>query len=344
MLSAEQRERIRVVAAIGAIVALVPVCLTLRIEARVGQFLLITDESRYYLPREEWLVPLTMGYREAAAGLAWTRCLVYFGEETEVRGRFEFLETYLIGVTTLDPYFYRAYIWGSNASIYNGNAIDRDAVEMSIRMLKRGLQAFPDNGDIHYYLGFQYYFELAPIVPPSEAEEARRIGMDEICTGAMLGGGPTYLPNLCSNLLERQGMQTMAVERIASMLVETEDVATRTRLEERLEGLMTREAAFGIMQQINAFRTRWRRERSYVPLGFYALTGPNGVVPPTDQLDLPLPMDGFIRASEEELLQRLTVEDEDRASAEESDVPFSDELFSDDGTTESDEGDDVSSE
>jgi hypothetical protein len=320
MLTSRQRTRIQVIAVIGSMIALIPVCLTLRLEALSGYYLLETNESRYYLTDEQWLVPMSLGYREAAAGMVWARTLVYFGEQREVRGRFDYLEQYLLGVTTLDPYFYRAYTWGSNAAMYKGNLIDREAVDMSIRMLERGLQVYPEDGDLHYFLGFQYYFELPSFVDDEEEQRRyRRIGMDEICTAALLGGGPAYLPSLCSGLMDRLGMDQIALDRIVALLVETEDEATRARLEARLEELATRDGAFTITHRITDQRQRWQRERPYLPLGFYTLIGSAEVLPRRDQVELPLPMDRMIRAAEEELWYQA---DEEEESSEGDDAPL----------------------
>jgi hypothetical protein len=213
-----------------------------------------------------------------------------------------------VGITSLDPYFYRAYSWGSVAFIYNGTVIHAEDVRLSIRMLERGLRVYPDDGDLHYLLGFQYYFELTPHVRGAELERVRRIGIDETCTAAILGGGPPYLPLVCSSLAERRGYDHLAQERLLQALVEARDERTRTRIEARLERYMTPDAAFVIMQRINEVRLRWRREIPYVPFGFYNQIGPRPVVPETDQVDLPLPMDSMIESMEEELFYSLDEE------------------------------------
>lgn len=278
-----------------------PLCLTARLDAIGGRAFLETNESRYYLPDERFAVPLSLGYREAVAGVIWVRLLAYFGEEHEVRGDFRHLEPYLLTITELDPYFYRAYYLGSVYALYNGTLITRSDVEFSIRILERGLRYFPNDGNLHYWLGFQYHFELPAFVGADEAERVRRIGIDEICTAAMLGGGPAYLPLTCSSLAERRGLDSIASERLVQTLVETEDARTRTRIEERLEQLMTPDAAFRIMQLVSGVRARWQREMPYVPLGFYVVAGPRPPVAERDQVDLPLPMDAMIEAAEEDL-------------------------------------------
>jgi tetratricopeptide (TPR) repeat protein len=312
-LGREAWARIRVITIVGALVTLVPFLLLQRLEAIIDRSFLETTESQYYLPSEQWVVPLSLGYREAAAGVIWVRFLAYFGEEHEVRGSFDHLEPYLMSVVELDPYFYRAYSVGSMYAIYNGTLITRADVELSIRMLERGLRYFPDDGDLHYYLGFQYYFELPQTVGDDEAERARRTGMDELCTAALLGGGPAFLPLLCSSMAERRGLDDVAQERLLQTLVETEDERTRTRIEERLERLMTPDAAYRLMERVTSFRVRWQREMPYAPLGFYVVAGPVPPVPEADQVALPLPMDAMIRAADEELFYSDAPEAEEPA-------------------------------
>jgi hypothetical protein len=274
-----------------------------RLSAWSSFTLLETDESRYYLPSEDWLVPLSLGFREAFAGLVWVRLLTYFGEQHEVHGGFDHLERYIFATLRLDPYFYRAYTFGSMAVIYNGTLINRNAVDFSIDVLEEGVRYFPNDGNLHYYLGFQYYFELAMLTEGVERQRLRRIGMDEICTAAILGGGPPHLPLLCSSLAERQGMEHLAMERLSQTLLETEDPRTRIQIEDRLEIMMTDEAAYDLMRHINDFRLRWRQDMPYAPAAFYLLAGPKGVMPSEDQVRLPLPMDTMIQAEFEELFQ-----------------------------------------
>jgi hypothetical protein len=295
------RDRIRFISVVLCLVALLPLYLTARLDTLCDREFLETSESEYYLPSEQFAVPLSLGYREAAAGVIWVRLLAYFGEEHEVRGDFRYLEPYLLTITELDPYFYRAYYLGSVYAIYNGTLITRSDVEFSIRILERGLRYFPNDGDLHYWLGFQYYFELPPVIRSSEIERAKRIGIDEICTAAMLGGGPAYLPLTCSSLAELRGLDSLASERLVQTLVEIDDERTRTRIEERLEHLMTPDSAFRIMELVTNVRTRWQREMPYAPLGFYVVAGPRPPVADRDQIDLPLPMDAMIEAAEEDL-------------------------------------------
>ncbi len=119
---------IKVVAVSLCLVALVPLMLLRRLEAATSRIVLQTDESEYVLPEEQFLVPLSLGYREAASGLVWVQALSYFGRELEIRGRHEDVGRYVMAITTLDPYFYRAYSWGAVTAVYNGGVIDLDSV------------------------------------------------------------------------------------------------------------------------------------------------------------------------------------------------------------------------
>lgn len=314
------RERIQVVAVAGVLAALLPLMLLRRIEAALSRELLETDESEYYLPEPEFLAPLSLGYREAAAGIVWVAALTYFGEQFEVNGTHEHAEQYIMAVTELDPFFYHAYTWGSAAAIYNGRMIDRRAVELSIRLLRRGLRVFPDDGELHYQLGFQYYFELPPVVSREEGEEARRTGADELCTGATLGGGPTWLPLVCSNVSARLGLEEVAQDYLVQALVEAEDQHTRARIEERLERSMTPDVAYRILERIGEQRRRWLAEIPYVPLGLYALLGPRPPVPVEDEVRLPLPMDPLISSELEEAFDAAAARDHEGEEEAEPDA------------------------
>ena len=311
---------IRLVAIASVTALLVLSLLNLRLNARASLTLLQTDESSYFLPSEDWLVPTSLGYREALAGLIWVRLLTYFGEQHEVRGQFDHMERYLFAVTELDPYFYRAYTWGSVAAMYNGMPITRDAIELSIEMLRRGLVYFPNDGDLHYFIGFQHYFELSAVVSGDERERVRQIGMDEICTGAILGGGPPYLPLLCSSLNERAGFDQIAQERLAQTLLDVRDERTRIRIEERMEGMMAADISHTIMRHASELREGWENNLPYAPLSLYLLTGPRPVVPREHDIELPTHLDDIIAAETEELMLRLEAEEENEP------VPLFEEL------------------
>ncbi len=304
-LESTKHPAIRIVAMVACILLLVVLLLHLRLGAKNAHTLLETDESRYYLPSTDWLVPASVGYREAAAGVVWVALLTYFGGQHEILGNFEHFERYLEAVTELDPYFYRAYTWGSAAAIYNGNLIDRQAIELSIETLHRGLRYFPNDGDMHYFLGFQYYFELTAVSSDDERERFRQIGIDEICTGAILGGGPPYLPLVCSSLAERVGLHHLAGERLAQTLLEIDDPNTRARIVARMESTMPPDASYRILRRLAEFRRRWQNELHYAPIGFYAVTGPRPVVPWEDEIEFPLHLDSIIAAETEELFRRM---------------------------------------
>jgi hypothetical protein len=282
-------DRLKLLAFGAALVGLIPFCLLEVVEARCRRFLLETDDSAYHLPSAEWLVPLSLGYREALSGLIWTRVVVYFGEEHERQGQAEHLGRYLTAVTTLDPHFRRAYLWGSMAAIYAGTSIDLAGVRLSIEMLERGLVYFPDDGEFYYQLGFQRSFELRPFLAPDEAERVQRQAADDFCTAALLGGGPSFLPMVCANVARNAGLEELGEERLLQSLVSVEDENIRRRILER----MTHSSSGGASRRAGMLLARWREDwleqMPYAPPGFFALAGQWPLVPFADQLFLPLP-------------------------------------------------------
>ena len=61
-------------------------------------------------------------------------------------------------IINLDPYFYEAYkIGGQYLSVIKDDDLG------AAKILKMGIEKFPNDFWLHYLLGFQYYFELGDI-------------------------------------------------------------------------------------------------------------------------------------------------------------------------------------
>jgi len=78
------------------------------------------EELSYY-PSGRFLRPATLGHAATAADLAWLRAVQYYGEHRTTDNRFVRMEHVFDILTTLDPTFEPAYVFGSFALAQEGH-------------------------------------------------------------------------------------------------------------------------------------------------------------------------------------------------------------------------------
>lgn len=109
-------------------------------------------EELLYFPKGSNIRFLVSGYNNLFADLLWIRGAVYYGEEKKTHGKFEYLFHIYNIITSLDERFLNAYIFGAffiNYQLKN--------LELSIKLIDKGLEKFPDEWILHFYKGFMYY-------------------------------------------------------------------------------------------------------------------------------------------------------------------------------------------
>jgi hypothetical protein len=109
------------------------------------------EELSYY-PSGRSLEPATLGHASTAADLAWLRAVQYYGQHRTSDNQFVRMEHVFDILTTLDPSFLPAYVFGAFALGQEGR--DFPAAE---RLMQKGLAANPASGELAFQLGFLYY-------------------------------------------------------------------------------------------------------------------------------------------------------------------------------------------
>jgi tetratricopeptide (TPR) repeat protein len=109
--------------------------------------------SPVYLPRAEYLRPMSLGWANVLADVLWFRAISYFGEHYRSDRTYPWLAHMCDLVTDLDPK--AAHVYRFAGVILPWEA---EQVEAGIRLLEKGTRAFPDSWVLHYYLGFNHYF------------------------------------------------------------------------------------------------------------------------------------------------------------------------------------------
>jgi hypothetical protein len=195
------------------------------------------------IPSPDVIRVLSLGHREWAADVLWSSALVYFGETLVQRQQQRYLQRYAETIQAVDPHFRQAYLWGATISVYNARAIRRESIEDAIRNLERGLQVFPDDSELTYQLGFNYYFELPGLIEdPDERAEVRRRGAEYLRRAAALGEGPPWMALAAVEALQQAGLAERALSQLRDLYLRTDNPEIRARIEARIGVLLGEQA------------------------------------------------------------------------------------------------------
>lgn len=235
-----------------------------------------TYEDVYYLPDTAWLPVLSLGHREAAADLVFTRALLYMGDEFYERGDLENAFRYADAMIALDPDFRAAYEWIATAGIYRPHGVTLDDHYRTLRYLERAVARFPNDGELEWQLGAAMAYELAPILPASSPDRARlrAAAREHFIRAATLGAGPEWLAY--SNAMDQAeaGEVERALRHLRTLHAVTSDDTVRTEIEHRIETLEGESAANTLRAAREDFVRRHREEFPYIPETLYMLLAP----------------------------------------------------------------------
>jgi hypothetical protein len=106
-----------------------------------------------YLPKAEYLKLMSLGYNNVLADVLWFRTISYFGRHYRGDRTYPWLAHMCDLVTDLDPRAEHVYRFAGTILPWEAGQADA-----GIRLLTKGIQAFPESWLLHYWLGFSYYF------------------------------------------------------------------------------------------------------------------------------------------------------------------------------------------
>ncbi len=238
-------------------------------------------EDIYYVPPDAWLPIFSLGYDEALADLLWMRALIYFGDELVHRGEVRHVFDYSNAILTLDPEFKQVYSWAGTAGMYRPQATSLEDMYEAVRFLERGVERFPDDGELAWDLGASLAFELVPRVDdPREKERLRAAGVEHMQTAALLGAGPDWLVLTNATQLRRLGRTEQAIRHLEEMHGVVSDPEVKEQIEQEISALRGRAHADALREAARDLQARHRHEFPYMPETLYLLVGPRPVVDP----------------------------------------------------------------
>ena len=228
-------------------------------------------EDIYYLPPPQWLDVMSLGHRRALADLIWLRALIYFGEEFEHQGAVRHVFSYGEAMLALDPDFRRVYRWVGVAAVYTPLGSTNAVVERAIDVLRRGIERFPEDGQLAWDAGATIMYELLPNLPEDDPrqERLRMEGNEHMMAAARLGAGPDWLVITNATALRKLGEKERELRHLEEMYAIVRDPKVRSEIEIRLSQLRDEAYAEAFRSANEEFEERRLEEFPYMPASLY---------------------------------------------------------------------------
>jgi hypothetical protein len=259
----------------GLLVAALCWVAALRLEARA-----LDDRATWPAIEENTVLPptgaapiLSLGYRELAADLMWSRLLVYYGSSRIGDSDFRYLEQFIDTVLALDPHFQRVYRWAAYSVTHRKGYATQEELALSVRYLERAMAQFPDDYEYFWLAGLRYWLDLQP---QDEAlrRRYRERGAELIEQAMRKPNAPPGLATLAASLRSELGQLERALADLQEMILTTDNLEAREKMVERF-ALMSddRELADELAAARERFDAAWKAEMPYAPPTLYVIMG-----------------------------------------------------------------------
>jgi hypothetical protein len=189
------------------------------LDRRVDRAAIQTEELGA-LPAAEYLKPGLLGYHHLGADLLWLRLIQVVGKKSNTAQEYEWLYHALDVITDLDAQYDYAYQVGGIVLTHLANRVD-----LSNKLLMKGLEPNPTVWQIPFYLGFNYYFYLHD---PSPAA-------DYIARAARIPGPPPFMALLATQLYAEAGNPDTALNFLMAIRTQTPEGWIKEQLETRIK-------------------------------------------------------------------------------------------------------------
>ena len=214
-------------------------------------------EQLRLLPRGEILRPALLGYHQLGADLLWLRVVQVLGDRVVRDKDYEWLYHALDVITTVDPKYVYAYEVGGVVLAELASRVD-----LSNRLLEKGLAPNPASWQLPFRLGFNHFFHRGDHLLAAEymAQAARIPGLFPI-------GPPYYTARLAARLYVQGKNPEVALEFLEAMLEQTTDGLVREKLQRRIRRISLERDLQMLERQIRQYAdSKGRRPASLMEL------------------------------------------------------------------------------
>lgn len=124
-------------------------------KAIIGRAVAQPTEELMYFPSGTFVRQTSLGQESTVADLAWLRAIQYYGHHRLTDRRYVMVGHIFDVVTTLDPQFIQAYVFGALVL-----SQDAGKPHEGLALLKKGMRHNPENWILAFETGFIYYVVL----------------------------------------------------------------------------------------------------------------------------------------------------------------------------------------
>lgn len=183
---------------------------------------------------------VSLGHTEWMTDVLWVNATIYYGETLVAHLPARYIARYTDTMIALDPDFRRSYVWGAQSLTLRTVAATRADIELAGDFLRRGVQRFPADPELHLQYGFNRAFDMTAYVPRRSAEwrALRALGGEHLRFAAAAAHGPAWLPLTASGLLRAAGRERDALLVLTDGLLHTADPSAVGLIEARLLELL----------------------------------------------------------------------------------------------------------
>lgn len=203
----------------------------------IGEFMRLPDAGE--------LKTASIGYELLVADVLWLKSIQHMGERTISGEGYDWIYKALDTVTTLDPQFVAPYEVGGLTL-----TIVADKVDLSNKLLQKGVENVPDVWQIPYYLGFNYFYFL---------KDYKSAG-DYISMAAHIKGSPSYLPLLASRMYVQAEDPAYAVEFLTRMYESTDNEKLKESIEGRIKLIQSEDIVRELQRLADSFKASTGRD------------------------------------------------------------------------------------
>jgi hypothetical protein len=234
------------------------------------------EADHLYLPPAATLKRLSLGHTEMAADLVAARTNVYFGTRLADKGEHRWLSRYIETALDLDPFFHRVYLSGAAMVVYSGGGdIKIHNLVAANRIIERGIQVFPYDWELYFYLAFNLHFELPQLAPRDpRVDDWRQRGVDAMRRAALFEGAPPWLPSLAARMLSVRGGEELAIRHLEQAYAAASTQAARDQIAAKLAHLRGKQFSARLEEERRQFDELLKGRYPYAPDAFSVVAGP----------------------------------------------------------------------
>jgi hypothetical protein len=218
----------------------------------------IDTETRHFAVEKEQLLlssptaiqKLSLGYDSLLADIYWTRAVQYYGSRLgSGQHHFDLLYPLLDVTTTLDPKLIVAYRFG--AIFLSEPVLGANRTDLAIKLVKRGIEANPDNWRLNSDLGFLYYWRM------KDYSDSAAVYLD----GSRKPGAPSWMKLMAARVAAMGGSIETSRMIWSQIYESTEDPRIRKMALNQLEQLKAEDDE----QHLNELAEDYRKSFGHYP-------------------------------------------------------------------------------